>query len=263
MIFRPSGITAYYSGDEYLVQVTENQAVTLEYTVNFFDLEKIPEDTAISLSPTSGTDTPFTPSTPDTPATPSAPATGAVISDAATGALYKITASGAVEYQGSASKTASSITIPQAVTLNGTTYQVTAIAAKAFVNYKSLTSVVIGSNVTSIGANAFSGCTRLKSITIGKNVSSIGDKAFYKCTALTKITIPAKVSRIGKQAFFGCKKLKNITIKTKKLTTKTVGSKAFKGIHAKAAIKVPKAKLAAYKKLLRAKGAGKNVKIKK
>ena len=44
---------------------------------------------------------------------------------------------------------------------------------------------------------------------------------------------------------------------------KNVGSKAFKGIHQKEVIKVPKAKLKDYKKMLKAKSAGKKVKIKK
>lgn len=98
---------------------------------------------------------------------------------------------------------------------------------------------------------------------MGKSVTAIGAKAFYKCKALTKITIPAKVKKIGRQAFYGCKKLKKIIIKTTKLTSKTVGSKAFKGIHPKATVKVPKKKLAAYKKLLKKKGVGSKAKIKK
>ena len=57
--------------------------------------------------------------------------------------------------------------------------------------------------------------------------------------------------------FYGCKNLKNITIKTTKLTKKRVGSKAFSGIHAKAVIKVPKKKLSAYRKMLKARGAAK------
>ena len=117
--------------------------------------------------------------------------------------------------------------------------------------------------VTTIGKGAFSGFAKLKTVTIGKNITSIGDKAFYKCTALTKITIPSKVSKIGKQAFGNCKKLKNITIKTNKLTSKKVGSNAFKGIYAKANIKVPKTKLKTYKKLLKAKGVSSKAKIKK
>lgn len=47
------------------------------------------------------------------------------------------------------------------------------------------------------------------------------------------------------------KALKTITIKTKKLTK--VGSAAFKGIAKKAVFKLPKAKKAAYKKLLKKK----------
>ena len=80
------------------------------------------------------------------------------------------------------------------------------------------------------------------------------------CTKLKKITIPTKVTSIGDEVFYGCKNLKNITIKTTKLTS--IGSKAFKGIHAKATIKVPKKKLAAYKKILRKKGVGSKAKIK-
>jgi len=44
---------------------------------------------------------------------------------------------------------------------------------------------------------------------------------------------------------------------------KSVGKNALKGIHAKATIKVPKAKLDKYKKVFKGKGQGKNVKVKK
>lgn len=89
---------------------------------------------------------------------------------------------------------------------------------------------------------------------MGSSVTVIDDKAFFKCTSLKKITIPGQIVKIGKKAFFGAKKLKTVTIKTKKLTMKNVGSKAFKGINAKAKIKVPKAKRKAYGKMLRKKG---------
>lgn len=87
--------------------------------------------------------------------------------------------------------------------------------------------------VTSIAANAFKGCSKLKKVTIGKNVTKIGKKAFY-----------------------GCKNLKTIKINTTKLTKKSVGSKAFAKINAKAVVTVPKNKLKAYKTIL--KGAGLN-----
>lgn len=103
----------------------------------------------------------------------------------------------------------------------------------------------------------------IKNNGITYKVTSISAKAFFKCNRLTKVVIPKSVEKIGKQAFSECKKLKSITIKSQKLTAKNVGSKAFKGIHQKAVIKVPKAKLKDYKKLLKAKGVGKKVKIKK
>ncbi len=93
--------------------------------------------------------------------------------------------------------------------------------------------------VTAIAANAFKNCKKLKKITIGKNIASIGAKAFYKCNRLAKITV-----------------------KTKNLTGKKVGSRAFQGIYKKAVMKVPKNKRKAYKKLLRARGCGNKVKFK-
>lgn len=204
---------------------------------------------------------------PQTQPIPPVPAVkGATIKDAK-GASYKVTKSdavnGAVSYKAAKKNAKGTITIPATVTIDGITYKVTAIEAKAFKNNKKITKVVIGKNVTTIGKEAFSGCTQLKTVTMGANVKTINDKAFYKCTALTKITIPVKVTKIGKQALCGCKKLKSITIKTAKLTTKKVGSKAFSGIYKKATIKVPKKQLKAYKKLLVSKGVSKRSKIKK
>lgn len=138
----------------------------------------------------------------------------------------------------------------------------TKIGAKAFYNCKSLTAIKLGNNVTSIGTSAFAGCTKLSSVRLSNKLTIIGNSAFQKCTALTSIVIPKNVKKIGKQAFFGCKKLKRITVVTTKLKSANVGTKAFRGIYAKATIKVPKNKKAAYKKLIRSKGAGKNVKYK-
>lgn len=66
---------------------------------------------------------------------------------------------------------------------------------------------------------------------IGKNITVVGSKAFYKC-----------------------KNLKKIVIKTVKLNNKTVGSKAFFGIHKKASVKVPKKKAKVYRTWLPKKG---------
>ena len=160
-------------------------------------------------------------------------------------------------------KVKSSMVIPDTIKVDGRTYTITAIGKNAFKNNTKLTKIKLGSKVKTIEASAFYGCKKLKSVTLGKNVTKIGDKAFYKCKALTKITIGAKVSKIGKQAFYNCGQLKSITIKTTKLTSGKVGSNAFKGIHSKAVIKVPKTKLKAYRTLLKKKGIGKKVTVKK
>ena len=191
---------------------------------------------------------------------------GATVTDAA-GTAYKVTTSdaknGTVTFTKPKSNVSGSVTVPDTVTMDGITYKITAIEANAFKNNKKITKVNIGKNVTSIGKNAFSGCKKLKTVTLGAEVATIGDKAFYKCESLTKITIPAKASKIGKSAFYGCKKLKNITIKTTMLTSKNVGSKAFKGIPKNAKVKVPKKSLKTYKKFLYKKGLNKKAKIRK
>ena len=103
-------------------------------------------------------------------------------------------------------------------------------------------------------------------VTIGGiqyKVTAIGANAFKKCTKLKKVTIGKYVSKIGKKAFYKCKKLKTIVIKTKKLSAKKVGSKAFKGINKRATIKVPKSKYKTYKKWLKKKGVGASTVYKK
>lgn len=104
--------------------------------------------------------------------------------------------------------------------------------------------------------------TTIKVNGVNYRVTAIAPKAFVNNKNLKKVVIPASVRSIGKQAFSGCKNLKTIVIQTPYLTKKSIGIKAFKGIHAKATIKVPKKQKKAYQKLLKTKGLGKKVKIK-
>ena len=93
-------------------------------------------------------------------------------------------------------------------------------------------------------------------------VTSIAANAFKGDTKIKAVVIPSTVRKIGKEAFAKCKNLKKITIKTAYLSSKKVGVNAFKGIHAKATIKVPKKQKKAYQKLLKARGVGKKATIK-
>lgn len=168
---------------------------------------------------------------------------GEVLKDTISNVEYKVTKGGSVGATVQFAKgvqCAGTVTIPDSITMDGVTYKVTEVAVNAFKGNNNITKVVMGKNIKKIGDKAFYQCKKLKSVTIGTNVTSIGNKAFYKC-----------------------KSLKTITIKTSKLTKKKVGKQAFKGIHAKATIKVPKKKLSAYRSWLKARGIGKKVKVKK
>ena len=92
-------------------------------------------------------------------------------------------------------------------------------------------------------------------------VTGIAKNAFRKNTKLAKVVLGGNLAKIGANAFAGCKNLKTIRIASTSLTKKSVGKNAFKGIHKKAVIKVPKKKLKAYRKFLKGKGQAKSVKI--
>ena len=94
------------------------------------------------------------------------------------------------------------VIIPETVTYNGTTYNVTSIGERGFEGCYSLASVTIGNSVTSIGYEAFYDCYYLISVTIGNSVTSIGNRAFYGCYYLTFVTIPNSVTSIGGNAFY-------------------------------------------------------------
>ena len=143
-----------------------------------------------------------------------------------------------VQYTAPKSTAKGTVTIPAKAKVDGVSYRVTSIADNAFKNNKKITKVVIGNNIVSIGKNAFAKCTKLVSVIIGKNVI-----------------------KIGKDAFAGCKKLKKIVIKTKKLTKKSVAKGAFRSVGKKVVVQVPKSEYKAYKKLLRAKGLSKKVRL--
>ena len=117
------------------------------------------------------------------------------------------------------------------------------------VTKKSLTSVTIPDTVT-YGGRPY-------------KVTEISDKAFYNCKKLKSVTIGKNVKKIGSKAFYNCRNLKKITVKTKKLTTKSVGAKAFGNTYKKVTVKVPASRYKTYKKLLVKKGINKKARFRK
>ncbi len=119
-----------------------------------------------------------------------------------------------------------SVTIPESVTYDGTTYSVTTIGYMAFEFCKDLTSITIPNSVTTIGDYAFLSCTGLTDITIPNSVTTIGSEAFNNCNGLTNITIPNSVTSIDGFAFAFCTGLTSITIPN---SVTSIGDAAFGG----------------------------------
>lgn len=150
----------------------------------------------------------------------------------------------------------SQVTMGSFVTVGKAQYKITAVAGdtagtvtfvKSTIRKKQLKTLTIPATVkiegkmyavTAVEKNACKGCTKLKKLVIGKKVKSIGANAFA-----------------------GCKALKRVDLQTTLLTKKTIGKKAFAGIHKKAVIKVPKKKKKAYRNALYSRGTKKSVKI--
>ncbi len=188
------------------------------------------------------------------------------LNDPVTKTVYVVISSSgeqpAAAFQASSGPDTSTVTIPDTVTVDGVSYQITSIASGAFQNRRNLKNVKIGKHVKIIEKNAFKNCKKLASVRIGKNVERIGDYALAGCVSLKKITLPAKVTFLGKCVFSNCPKLKTITLKTKKLASKTVSKNAWKGVSKKAVLKVPKAVKKRYASLFRKKGLPKKTTIK-
>ena len=110
------------------------------------------------------------------------------------------------------------------------------ICDRAFVDCKSLRSIVIPDGITSIGYGAFYGCKSLADIVIPDSVSSIGDCAFEGCKSLCSLVIPDSVTSIGEGAFYDCKSLISIVIPD---SVTSIGRGAFSGCTSLTNIAIP------------------------
>lgn len=154
-------------------------------------------------------------------------------------------------------KAKSTVAIKKSKITNPTTLHIPATVKYKGVKYK----------VTSISANAFKNCKKVKQVTISGNVVSIGAGAFQGCTGLTILKVGTGVTAIGTKAFYDCRSLTSAAIQTTKLTAAKTGKNAFtnagKNNYKKLNVKVPKSKLALYKKILQSRGLSGKAKITK
>lgn len=139
---------------------------------------------------------PGTTITPPPVTTPAVPAAGAVTT--VKNIQYKVTKSdaknGTVTVVKAMNKNAKKVVIPATVTIDGYTFKVTAVNAKAFQNAKKLTAVTVGANVKKIGAKAFFKCTKLKKVIFkGTKAPKIGKQTFKGTAVKCKVTTPKKM----------------------------------------------------------------------
>ena len=116
------------------------------------------------------------------------------------------------------------IIIPETVTYNGVTYNVTAITGTlglrngdwcrvgAFEGCTNLTSVTLPNSVTLIDERAFYGCTSLTSINIPNNVTLIAERAFQSCSTLTSVIVGNSIISIEDSAFYACTNLTSLQL---------------------------------------------------
>lgn len=85
------------------------------------------------------------------------------------------------------------VVIKPTVKINGYTFKITEIGAKAFKGSSKLTQVTIGANIQKIGKSAFENCRKLKKIYINsKNITKIEKNAFKGIKKGATIYVPKK-----------------------------------------------------------------------
>lgn len=124
------------------------------------------------------------------------------------GCQYKVTKAGAEVSLIKANKKAKRVTIPAVIKVNGVTYKVTSIGAKAFNGNKKLKKVTIGTNIKKISNNAFFKCKSLKTVTI-KSVlltkKTASKRAFKGVGKKMVIKVPKKMKKVYVKIFKGLK----------------------------------------------------------
>lgn len=124
------------------------------------------------------------------------------------GCQYKVTKAGAEVSLIKTNKKAKRVTIPAVIKVNGVTYKVTSIGAKAFNGNKKLTKITVGTNIKKISNNAFFKCKNLKMVNI-KSVlltkKTANKKAFKGTNKKMVIKVPKKVKKAYVKIFKGFK----------------------------------------------------------
>ena len=153
------------------------------------------------------------------------------------GLIYTVKGDGTLEVTGLASW-AKRADIPSSLTISGTKYRVTSIAARAFEGRSDLTYLSIPYSIKSIGEYAFADCGSNITVNIAdpeswcqmqlgnehaSPLSSAGKMLVYDIET-TSFEVPATVTSIGAFTFYQCSFLKSLYIPS---SVTSIGSSAF------------------------------------
>ena len=188
------------------------------------------------------------------------------------GINYTLKSDGTLEVTGLASWT-NRADILSSITVNGTKYRVTSIAARAFEGRSDITYLSIPYSIKSIGEYAFSNCgssitvniadpeswcqmklgnehasplssagkmlvhdIETTSFEVPSTVTSIGAFIFYQCSCLKSLYIPSSVTSISSSAFEDCDYLTSVTLSE---GLQSIGGSAFEGCRRLSSITIP------------------------
>ena len=171
-----------------------------------------------------------------------------VAQSASIGLKFTSNGDGTCTLSGIGSCTDNSIVVPATSPAGDT---VTAVAASAFSDNTTITSIILPDSISSVGDNAFKGCLiarasvpapvvasvkndkltelvvtgsgtipasamynapKLAKVTIKEGVTDIGESAFSSCPKLATIVMPESLRVIGASAFTRCDSLRKVTI---------------------------------------------------
>lgn len=121
------------------------------------------------------------------------------------------------------------------VTIDGHTYQTTAIHDDAFRELTGIPSIDIPSTVRHIGDRAFEH-SGFSHVNFPRALTTIGQNAFYHCTGLTQAILPDGLREIYFSAFQSCEALTTIHLPS---TLDEIGAAAFKNCPALRDLKIP------------------------
>ncbi len=148
------------------------------------------------------------------------------------------------------------LAIPETFSFKDVQYKITAIAAEAFKNSTTLTSIAIPRSLKSMGEGAFEGCEALTAVHISDiaawcemdfkqensefaavtNPLLYAKKLYLNGKLVQELAVPESVTKIGETTFMNCADLTSVTIPN---TVKSIGTNAFAGCTGLTSFSIP------------------------